>query len=98
VKPALVIQPSAENDLKEAKGWYEQILPGLGETFLDRVDETLSRVQQHPHAYHRIFEELRVAMVKRFPYMVIYRIDAIQITVFAVYHTSRDPSEWRTRV
>jgi mRNA-degrading endonuclease RelE of RelBE toxin-antitoxin system len=35
--------------------------------------------------------------VRRFPYVVVYRIDDEQITVVAVYHTSRNPRGWRRR-
>lgn len=35
--------------------------------------------------------------VKKFPYMVFYRVDDDQITVLAVYHTSRDPAGWQSR-
>jgi hypothetical protein len=39
----------------------------------------------------------RLALVRRFPYAVVYRIDDDQITVVAVYHMHRDPRGWQSR-
>lgn len=45
-----------------------------------------------------VFQELRVALVRRFPYAIVYRVDEDQITVVAVYHSRRDPRSWQRRV
>ncbi len=45
----------------------------------------------------KLLEDLRVALVDRFPYVIVYRIDDDQITVVAVYHTRRDPRGWQGR-
>jgi plasmid stabilization system protein ParE len=65
--------------------------------FLARVGEAFDRLQRMPELYGEVFQDLRLAQVPRFPYVVIYRIDDAQITVVAVYHTSRDPRGWQGR-
>jgi toxin ParE1/3/4 len=97
VRRPLIVNPEAEADLADAKAWYDHQRPELGDDFLRRVGETLSSVERMPELRGKFFEELRVALVDRFPYAVVYRIDDEQITVVAVYHTSRNPRGWQDR-
>ncbi len=45
-----------------------------------------------------VYGDVRKAVVRRFPYVVLYREDAAEVVVIAVFHTSRDPSIWQARV
>lgn len=51
-----------------------------------------------PESSAPVFEDIRRAVVQRFPYSVFYRIEAAQIVVIAVFHTKRDPKNWQERV
>ncbi|WP_435017886.1 type II toxin-antitoxin system RelE/ParE family toxin [Tundrisphaera sp. TA3] len=93
----LIVNPEAEADLAEAKAWYDGRQPGLGDEFLLCVDEAFQGIRQGPELHPRVFQRLRIALVRRFPFSVIYRQDDDQITVLAVYHTRRDPRGWRNR-
>ncbi|WP_165227050.1 type II toxin-antitoxin system RelE/ParE family toxin [Aquisphaera insulae] len=93
----LIVNPEAEADLADAWAWYENQRAGLGDTLIERVDEVLARLRSMPELYSPVFHELRVARVRRFPYIVVYRIDVGQVTVVAVYHTSRNPRGWQSR-
>jgi plasmid stabilization system protein ParE len=97
VRLPLIVNPEAEADLAEAKAWYDAQRPGLGDTLLDRVRDVLERLRSTPLLYGKVFEDLRLALVARFPYVVVYRVDDDRITVIAVYHTSRDPRGWQDR-
>jgi plasmid stabilization system protein ParE len=97
VNRPLVVNPEAEADMAEAKAWYDDQRPGLGDDFLDRVADTFAEIRRRPEMRARVFEELRLALVGRFPYAVVYRVDEDQITVVAVYHARRDPRGWRPR-
>jgi toxin ParE1/3/4 len=37
-------------------------------------------------------------LIKRFPYQLIYRVEADTITVYAVAHLKRKPGYWRDRL
>lgn len=93
----LVVNPEAEADLAEAKAWYDERRLGLGDDFLLCVEEVLDRLRRTPGLYGKVLQDLRLALVRRFPYMVIYRVDEDQVTVLAVYHTLRDPRGWQQR-
>jgi plasmid stabilization system protein ParE len=93
----LVINPKAEADLAEAKTWYEGERAGLGEEFLECVDEAFEQIHAMPNVCRKVYLDLRRKLVRRFPYAVFYRIDEDQITVVAVYHCKRDPRGWQKR-
>lgn len=93
----LIVNPEAEADLADARAWYDRQRAGLGDVLLERVEEVFTRLQRTPELYGKVFQDLRIARVRRFPYIVVYRIDADQITVVAVYHTSRNPRGWQSR-
>jgi plasmid stabilization system protein ParE len=93
----LIVNPEAEADLADARQWYETERSGLGDELIDAVSNVFARVQRAPRLYAKVFQELRLALVRRFPYVVVYRIDDDQITVVAVYHTHRDPRGWQSR-
>jgi plasmid stabilization system protein ParE len=94
VKRPLIVNPEAEADLEEARAWHEAQRQGLGDEFLECVREVFDRIQPARHLYGKVYQELRLALVRRFPYAVVYRVDDEQITVVAVYHTRREPRGW----
>ena len=98
MKPPIIISPEAETDISEAKSWYENQRSGLGDEFVGCVDEAFEQIRQWPNLSPKVFLDLRRKVVRRFPYLVIFRIDDDQITVVAVYHGKRDPRGWQGRV
>lgn len=93
----LIVNPEAEADLDEAKQWYDKRRAGLGDRFLLSVEAVFERICRHPELHAIVFRDLRMALVRRFPYAVIYRVDDDQITITAVYHNKRDQSGWQLR-
>jgi len=94
----VVFRPKAKTDLIEARDWYQRQQFGLGETFADAVDETISRIQSMPKMYAVVFRNVRRAKVRTFPYLIYYRLLQERIEVLAVLHGSRDPKRWQERV
>lgn len=93
----LVINPKAEADLAEVKAWYNGERDGLGDEFLECVDEAFGQIRALPNVSRKVYLDLRRKLVRRFPYAVFYRVDEDQITVVAVYHCKRDPRGWQKR-
>jgi plasmid stabilization system protein ParE len=93
----LVFRPEVREELNEAYSWYESQKPGLGDEFLDCVDETVNRISQMPESYAVAYRDIRRAIVRRFPYAVYYRIVSSRVIVTAIFHGRRDPKSWQTR-
>lgn len=89
--------PEAEQDLSEAADFLDGRLPGLGGRFLDAVGRSLNRLGHNPNVGPYISSNLRKLVVRRFPYNLIYRIDADEVLVLAIAHHRRRPSFWTRR-
>jgi toxin ParE1/3/4 len=89
--------PEAKAEFDAASDWYEQQRLGLGTTFVTRVHEVLNRIAANPQLHAPVYLDIRQAIVPRFPYVVLYREDSGEVVVIAVFHTSRDPSVWKSR-
>jgi len=93
-----VLLPAAKRDVKKAYLWYEQQKPGLGEVFLERVEECLRVIGRNPKAFQPIVKDARRAIVKQFPYVIFYRTEPKGIYVYSVFHTSQNPQRWMDRL
>ena len=93
----LTVRRAAKADIRWAARWYEGQRPGLGRAFVQQIDALLNRVRVNPMQYQVVHREARRAIPRRFPYGVFYRIDALNVLVFAVVDLHRDPSTWQDR-
>jgi len=93
----LVYGPHVQDDVDEAYAWYEQQRAGLGEDYLGSVRETLNLIATNAKGYGVVHRRIRAATVRRFPYVIYYRIERSRILVIAIHHGHRDPSSWRRR-
>ena len=94
----VVLTPLAEADFDAAFAWYEHQQLGLGQRFTDRVRETLRRIGGSPKLHPVVKAGYRKALVKQFPYAIFYREESNRILVISVFHGSRDPAVWQTRI
>ncbi|MCC5641136.1 type II toxin-antitoxin system RelE/ParE family toxin [Nostoc sp. CHAB 5844] len=93
----LVFRPEVREELDEAYSWYENQQTGLGDEFLECVDEILNRICQMPESYAVVYSDIQRAVLQRFPYAVYYRIVSSRIIVIAIFHGRRNPKTWQQR-
>lgn len=94
----LILTLEVKQDIAEAYLWYQSQRSGLGEEFLRSVEECLDTIQRRPKLSAPIYQDYRRALVRRFPYCVVYEFEKATVTVFSVIHTARDPAKWRARL
>jgi plasmid stabilization system protein ParE len=94
----LRLLPDAQAEYDEAAEWYEQQQPGLGVDFVAKVGDVFARIERTPRMHGKVYGEVRKAVVRRFPYIVLYQEDGAEVIVISVFHTSRDPNDWQSRV
>lgn len=87
----LHIQEEAQDDIQTAYNWYEEQLPDLGESFLDDLYSTLEKIAIHPEYFSFVFDDFRDASLKKFPYLVVFKIEATKVYINSVRHTKRKP-------
>ncbi len=93
----LIINPFAEQELKDATEWYNLQQENLGGDFLQEIDKTITRITENPFQFPKERKQIRKAIVKRFPYLLFFYVDDLIINVFAVFNTSRNPMIWKSR-
>ena len=94
----LILAPEAEQDVTEAYVWYEGRRAGLGEEFLSSLDACMASIGRRPEMYRAVHDGYRRSLIRRFPYAVFYEHTESRVTIYAVFHTARDPDKWRQRL
>ena len=89
---------AAQAELDEAFNWYEAQQQHLGMQFLTEFDASIRRIFTYPKSYALFENEIRRCLIKRFPYGILYGIDAETIIIIAVAHLHRKPNYWLARL
>ena len=93
----VIMRRLAQAEFDDAADWYENRRAGRGAAFTAAVRQILTAIGSQPDRYPEIYGDVREAPVSGFPYAIYYRSEPGQVTVLAVFHTSRDPADWQRR-
>jgi plasmid stabilization system protein ParE len=94
---AAIFTQAARAELIEAEDWYESEVPGLGRRFRLEVDAAVERMTANPLQFPAVFQNVRRALVRRFPYALFFAVEGDTLLVIACFHASRDPRRWQQR-
>jgi plasmid stabilization system protein ParE len=83
--------------MQEAFWWYERETEGLGYEFLRAVDACIASIERQRTSYPAVHQDTRRALLRRFPYGMLYLVEEHQIVVLACLHVRRDPETWQRR-
>lgn len=92
------LHPEALLELEAAVSWYEEQGPGMGERFIESVDDAFARAAEAPFAWPILEEDIRRVLTRVFPYAILYTPEPDRIHVIAVMHCHRKPGYWRNRI
>jgi plasmid stabilization system protein ParE len=93
----IAFHEAAARELADAASFYEAECPGLGRTFLAEIEVALQLLKQFPEASPLLRGRLRRKVLPRFPYMLLYSLQADQIRILVVAHEKRRPFYWYGR-
>lgn len=71
--------------------YYEGNKTGLGKRFLNVLDYYFDRIQKYPEHYQIKTKPYREAVIKDFPFVLIYEIEETRVIVYAVFNTWKNP-------
>jgi plasmid stabilization system protein ParE len=94
----VIVRDEAEADIAEAAIWYERQSAGLGAEFVTAVDKCFAVIAQHPEAFPVIYRGARLGLLRKFPYLAVYRVFPDLVSVVAVMHGRRHPRRWKARI
>jgi len=90
--------PEAQNEFASAARFYEDQRHGLGLDFTLTIQRTYERLLEFPAAGAPFGRRLKRVLVPKFPYGLLYRVEADRIYIIAVMHLHRRPGYWRSRL
>jgi toxin ParE1/3/4 len=90
------------DEVAAAAAWYDSQQFGLGESFRREFDRRIDEIADDPRQFSRVEfapvrGEVRRVLLRRFPYLVVYKILRDEILVMACGYAGRGPDYWRTR-
>lgn len=87
----LVYTTAFHESTLNAIDYYENAQRDLGDYFLASLKDCLNSLKRNPEIYKVFFQSYRQAPVKKFPYVVVYRIKPEEIVVENVFNTYQNP-------
>ena len=86
----VVFTTQATADVDRAAAYYEGQSEGLGEKFLQRVEQAIEQIEIAPEGYAPVIKDVRRCNIERFPFALWYRI-AGDAVVIGCLDSRRDP-------
>lgn len=88
----------AQTDLLMAAEWYENQQKGLGNKFLDEYEHLENYIGLNPKLFPEKYKMVRQASMRRFPYVVLFKIVADSVHIIAVFNCRQNPKTLKKRI
>jgi plasmid stabilization system protein ParE len=94
----IVLRRIAEKEYGDAVERYESEREGLGQEFRAVIEQHFQRIAENPDLFPKVRGEVRRAVVlRRFPFVIHFLVEANRIVILSVFHTGRDPDQLKYR-
>lgn len=93
----LEILNEAVEEMREARRWYAARSPEAARHFVVELNHVIEQIQNAPNRWPKHLYGTRRYRLRRFPFLMIYRVAADRIEVVACQHARRRPGYWRGR-
>jgi plasmid stabilization system protein ParE len=93
-----VFHPEAAEEFEESVRFYRDRGRVLGDRFASEVRATIQKILGSPTRWRVLDEDVRLCLVRVFPYSVLYTVEADFILIIAVMHGKREPGYWKHRL
>jgi toxin ParE2 len=90
--------PPVDVEVIEALHYYRAIEPKLAERLTAEFEACIARIVHFPFGWKLVAPELRQCIVKAFPYVILYTVQAEDVVIIAFANTHRRPGYWRDRL
>jgi toxin ParE1/3/4 len=91
--------PLAATDVREQVAYYKAMALGLERRFLACLRDSEQLALSNPRGFPLLDDSgLRIIVVRRFPFRLLYALRDDCILVVAVAHTAREPGQFLKRI
>ncbi|WP_427872547.1 type II toxin-antitoxin system RelE/ParE family toxin [Flavobacterium sp. MMS24-S5] len=88
----ITILPLAEKEIEESIEFYESRSRGLGKQFLTYLKSYLKVLKTNRELFEiKKQPGYREMTLVKFPFVIIYEIIGVEIIIYSIFHTSRNP-------
>ena len=89
----IIVSLAAREETLTALNYYENIREGLGEDFLEDLEDRYSAICENPLAYSYTDSKciLRDVSLYRFPFVVIFKVESESVIILSVHNTHKKP-------
>jgi len=95
---SIELRAEVEAELDRAVAWYAERGEHLARQLLVELDHAYTRIRENPRQFPIVTQDVRRALLERFPYGVYYvELATHRVEVIAVLHLMRQPESWRLR-
>jgi toxin ParE1/3/4 len=91
------LSPLARAEYVEAVDWYAQQGRGLAKRIRADFRAIRARIAANPLQFPAARRDTRRALLRHFPYVVIFQLSGDVAEIIAFFNTSRDPKDWQRR-
>jgi len=88
----------ALQEAETAARWYAERSVTAAAGFSDEIDAAESAILRLPEAWPPYDHGTHRYLLQRFPFSVVYRVEARRILIVAVAHARRRPGYWKSRM
>lgn len=92
------LHPGARVELRAAWLWYGSVSDKLAASFQAEIDAGIAAITEGPDRWPRGKFDTRRYIVRRFKFVLVYRVCEDDILVYAAAHGRRRPEYWAARL
>jgi plasmid stabilization system protein ParE len=92
------IHPEALEEAEAATDWYAERSRRAAEEFLNELRRAIQQISEYPEQFPALEFGTRRIVLRKFPYILVYRETATSVEIVAIAHGRRRPGYWRNRV
>ena len=89
--------PEAEAEIQAATAWYLNRSARAAAGLVEELERVIAMIQQFPELQPLYDDRHRFAVLRRYPYCVVYRVDGDRIRVIAFAHSRQSAGYWQGR-
>jgi hypothetical protein len=90
--------PPSDQEFIDAYNYYEDQLLGLGDQFINDFNITIKLIIEYPLSRIKVGKRTRKALLKRFPYLILYVFEENKIHITCIAHQHRNPDYYIDRI
>jgi len=98
VAKPLEFHQAASAELESAFDWYLARDERVASRFLDEVTHAIEMITQSPQRWPVSEANVRKFVLRRFPFLIIYRDRPSMIQILAIAHGRRRAGYWKGRI